>query len=405
MSGRRVFISFTLILSTLFLVSPRVMAQQEKVLYNFPAHGGGYPAGSLVFDGSGNLYGTGQAGGTLNLGSVFELKPSANGTWTGTTLHLFGSNLDGQSPASGLLIDSSGNLYGTTPLGGTLGDGTAYKLARTSNGGWKETVIYNFGTSAGDGLGPDGPLISDAAGNLYGTTGSSGSGGGAVFVLSPKAGGGWTEKIIYLANSIDVEGLVFDSTGNLYGTDLYHFGQVFKLTPNGDGTWSGHIVYNFKNTNDGLEPFGALAMDAQANLYGETYYGGTGTACYQNCGEVYELVRGSNGSYTKKTLHNFTDGADGSAPVGGVILDAAGNLYGVTMAGGDGPNCGGCGTIFELSPTSNGWSEKILHVFDSNGTDGYFPEAGLIFDNAGNLYGTAANGGVNNKGVVFEITP
>ncbi len=416
MCRARVICVFTLILSTLFIICGRAAAQQEKVLYRFPPGnlGGWGPEGSLVFDGHGNLYGTAAYGGPRNIGSIFELSPTTNGSWTGTTLHIFGNNPDGQRPASGLFVDPSGNLFGTTPFGGAFGGlqgyGMAFELTPTTDGTWTETVLHNFGSTSTDGQGPGGPFISDEAGNLYGTTGDGGpTGGGTVFVLAPKPGGGWVEKIIYSSTTLGVGGIVFDSAGNLYGVAGYSFGEVFKLSPNGDGSWRHETLFTFNRT-DGWEPSGPLAVDAEDNLYGETYYGGTGTACQYNCGLVFELVRGSDGRYTEKILHDFVNGVDGAGPRGGVILDAAGNLYGVTYTGGNGTNCvnylgQGCGTVFELSPTANGWREKILHAFNFDGTDGAEPYAGLIFDSSGNLYGTTYAGGANYGGTVFEITP
>jgi len=407
---------FTLILSTLFAICGRATAQQEKVLYSFPpsGYGGWGPEDSLVFDGNGNLYATAAYGGPLNVGTVFELTPTTSGAWTGTTLHTFGYLPDGQTPGSGLFVDFSGNVYGTTPFGGAFGGiegyGMAFELTPATGGTWTETVLHNFGSSSTDGQNPGGPFISDAAGNLYGTTGGGGpTGAGTVFLLAPKAGGGRIEKIIYSASSTGIGGIVFDSSGNLYGVEGYSFGEVFKLTPNGDGSWRHETLFTFNRT-DGSEPSGSLAVDTEGNLYGETYYGGTGTACQYNCGLVFELVRGSDGRYTEKILHNFVNGADGAGPRGSVILDAAGNLYGVTYTGGNGTNCvnylgQGCGTVFELSPTANGWREKILHAFNFDGIDGAEPYAGLIFDRAGNLYGTTYAGGENYGGTVFEITP
>jgi hypothetical protein len=415
MSVNKVSVAFILVLSTLLLVCESVAAQQEKVLYSLPAGnlGGWGSFASMAFDSKGNLYGTAAYGGPQNAGTVFELKQSADGTWPGTTLHTFGYLPDGQRPQAGVFVDPSGNLYGTTTSGGAFGasdggEGTAFELTPASNGTWTETILHSFGSSSTDGFSPGGPFIADAAGNLYGATSDGGPNlDGTVFVLAPKTGGGWTEKNIY---DQGMGGLVFDSAGNLYGVGtLGDFGTVLKLTPNGDGSWRHETLYTFNRT-DGYEPSGTLAVDAEGNIYGETFYGGTGTACQYNCGLVFELVRGSDGRYTEKILHNFQNGEDGAGPRGSVILDAAGNVYGVTYTGGNGANCitylgEGCGTVFELSPTANGWREKILHVFTWDGIDGANPLAGLIFDTAGNLYGTTYAGGANYGGVVFEITP
>ena len=399
----------------------------EKVLHGFGDGTDGInPPADLIFDTAGNLYGTTYEGGDYNYGTVFELTPTAGGGWTEKVLHSFNNNgTDGYYPLAGLIFDAAGNLYGTTWHGGTyneLGGGTVFELTPTAGGGWTETVLHSFGNGA-DGIGPEAGLIFDAAKvNLYGTTAGGGSYSvGTVFELTPTAGGGWTETVLYSFNDNGTDGweslagLIFDAAGNLYGTTwaggTYGGGTVFELTP--AGGWTEKVLHSFSWIGtDGFWPYAGLIIDAAGNLYGTTGAGGP-----SGWGMVFELTPTAGGGWTEKMLHSFPydNGTDGSQPVAGLIFDAVGNLYGTTEYGGTYSNCyGGCGTVFELTPAAGGgWTETVLHSF--NGTDGREPAAGLIFDAAGNLYGTTYYGGtygncsVHNQpaacGTAFELTP
>src|ERR1022692_2364418 len=255
----------------------------------------------------------------------------------------------------------------------------------------QEKVLHNFNHDGTDGWRPEAGLIFDAAGNLYGTTSQGGSSAvGAVFELTPAAGGTWTEKVLhsFLNDGTDgvnpVAGLIFDGAGNLYGTTYqggtYGDGTVFELTPAAGGTWTEQVLHNFNyDSTDGAGPHAGLIFDAAGNLYGTAASGGT-----YSYGTAFELTPAAGGTWTEKVLWNFGSGADGSYPQGGLIFDAAGNLHGTTTSGG----AHGPGTVFELMPAGGGtWSERVVHSF-GNGADGSGPYAGLIFDAAGNLYGT-----------------
>jgi uncharacterized repeat protein (TIGR03803 family) len=275
----------------------------------------------------------------------------------------------------------------------------------------QETILYSFGTTSTDGRNPYGNLIFDDAGNLYGTTANNGAfGGGTVFELSPVAGGGWTETSLHSFNPNTKDGyspfasLIFGATGNLYGTaakgGAHGGGTVFELSPNASGSWTEKTLHNFtqSSTTDGYDPQGNLVLDAAGNIYGTTDQGGP-----HSSGIAFELSPNGTGGYAEKLLHAFGASADdGNYPNSALIFDAAGNLYGTTEFGG----LHTYGTAFELIPEAGGkWTEKILHNFNNNGTDGYQPEAGLIFDAAGNLYGTTEYGGVNFAGAVIELKP
>jgi len=447
MRGKKFFIglrALAILAMTLLVTSTWAATyQNEKVLHSF-GHGtdGQYPYAGLISDAAGNLYGTTVSGGTYGDGMVFELSPAEGGGWTEQVLYSFCAQTncpDGDSPYASLIFDDAGNLYGTTAGGGnytaycpTSGCGTVFKLS-PAEGGWTETVLYSFGANGQyDGAWPEAGLIFDSAGNLYGTTVLGGTGSacggpyacGTVFELTPTAGGGWTEQVLHsFGNGTDGQyaysGLIFDASGNLYGTTSTGGtdgnGTVFELTPTAGGGWTGTVLYSFCSQigcADGSGPTAGLIFDAAGNLYGTTIYGGTYISCYNDyngCGTVFELTPTAGGDWTEQVLHNFGNGTDGYWLYGGLILDAAGNLYGTTADGGNGSYCQFqqqfCGTVFELTPTAGGgWTEQVLHNF-GNGTDGDAPAASLIFDAAGNLYGTTYEGGAQDNGTVFELTP
>lgn len=292
----------------------------EKILRDFGnGEDGPYPGGGLILDAAGNLYGmtTGNRGAcghspSTNCGAVFELMPRTTGHWAEKVLHLFSFNyIDGYAPTGSLVFDEAGNLYGGTPAGGTYDTGIAFRLSPVANGGWMEKVLYTF--YWGKGVNGSGPatLIRDAAGNLYGTAIYGGaSGWGAVFELSPAAGGTWTQTVL-------------------------------------------HSFY--PNTLDGGEPNPNLIFDNAGNLYGATQYGGSGQySCLTwgggnesaSCGTVFELIPAGNGVWNESILYNFGSWTDGWLPNSGVIRDAAGNLYGTTILKGT----AGGGVVFEIKP-------------------------------------------------------
>ncbi len=306
------------------------------------------PYAGLAIDPAGNLYGTTRAGGPPGQGTVFELAPAGGGVWTETLLHTFGStSTDGTSPYSPVVLDSAGSLYGTTLGGGTGRSGTVFKLVHGSNG-WKEKVIYNFVPDAeGDGgFNPYGGVILDSSGNLYGTTSSctcSYTNQGTVFELKHGPGGGFAEKVLHYFYDNGVDGydprasLAFDAKGNLYGTTqsggTLLAGTVFELSPTPSGNWKEKVIHNFSGyTTDGSQPLASVTFDTHGNLYSTTY--GAGTYGY---GIVFELSPATGGTWNEVILHNC-NGADCEGPLGAVALDATGNLYSAA------------GTVFEITP-------------------------------------------------------
>jgi len=406
----------TLAIFTLALLVTGTAAGQETVLHNFNDNGadGFSPWGGLIFDKAGNLYGTTVYGGTNGSGVMFELTPKGGGNWTETVLHNFGSGTDGTFPYGTLIFDAAGNLYGTTELGGLHGYGTVFEMMPKAKGVWKEKVLYNF--NAGNGKDAGGPLagvIFDGSGNLYGTSELGGVYSyGTVFALMPKAGGGWKEKVLHSFNSNGKDGnfpnagLIVDKSGNLFGTTLEGgvsgLGAVFEVAPKAGGGWKETVLHSFNsNGTDGYFPFASLIFDGSGNLYGATSVGGN-----QSGGTVFELTPEAGGKWKEKILYNFAY-AIGSDPFGALIFDGSGNLYGTTGAGGTFTY----GTAFELTLQKTGkWTETVLHNFNDDGTDGYDPHPGLIFDASGNLYGTTYSGGASTSctggcGTVFEIKP
>jgi uncharacterized repeat protein (TIGR03803 family) len=348
-------------------------------LASFNITDGQYPRAGLIMDGSGNLYGTTYAGGTYGDGTVFEL---AQGSGTISALASF-DGTNGAKPYAGVILDASGNLYGTTYWGGAYNDGTVFELAQGSG---TITTLASFNNT--DGASPSAGLILDASGNLYGTTywgGAPFRGHGTVFEL---AQGSCTITTLAAFNSTDgagPEGLIRDNNGNLFGTTVgggaSSAGTVFELV---HGTSTITTLASFDGA-DGSSPIG-LIMDGSGNLYSSTEYGGP-----SGIGTVFELAQGSG---TISVLASL-EAPNGSAPYAGLIRDSSGNGYGTTSSGG----ASNAGTLFELAKGTGTLS--VLASF--NGTDGANPDDGLIMDSSGNLYGTTAGGGISGSGTIFEL--
>jgi len=353
-----------LLMWTALAGTPWLRAQTYTILHKFNVVRGANPVAGVIMDSTGNLYGTTALGGNANFGVVYKVTPSG----MLTLLHNFSGGADGASPLSGLVRDPADNLYGTAPRGGLTtgicapaGCGVVYEINKAS----KQTVLYRF-TGGNDGGVPVGSLILDPAGNLYGTTEFGGAGGQGV---------------------------------------------VFKLDTAGHET----VLYNFTGGSDGGAPLAGLVRDGVGNLYGTTANGGNaGGVCAKatlipGCGVVFKL----DPTNTETVLYRFTGGPDGGVPSASLTLDASGNLYGATLGGGisSGPcavlpnSIPGCGVLFELS----GSSYHVRYAF-TGGTDGAKPAAALTLDGAGNLYGATVYGGMTTGacgssgcGVVFEL--
>jgi uncharacterized repeat protein (TIGR03803 family) len=398
-SGKALFVLGTLMLSLCVAAAQST----EQVLYSFAGSGdGSQPAAGLVFDSSGNLYGTTEFGGAYGYGCVFELMPAQGGGLTESVLYSFTGGNDGAYPVSPVISDAVGNLYGTTQYGGMYGgNGTAFELMKSA--GWAVNTLWSFGS--GDGGLPEGGLAFDQTGNLYGTLDTGGThNAGAVFKLTPKAGR-WTRKIIHnfggKSGARPWAGVTLDAAGNVYGTALYDgpgevgAGIVFKLAPVGKA-WKFSIIYNLKKGGaGGGGPFGGVIFDPTGNLYGTTYGEASCPAT------VFKLLPSVKGPWTPSVLFTF-DGADGCQTYGPVAMDNAGNLYGVTASGGN--NNSNAGTVFELTK-ANGYALNTLYNFQGS-PDGSFPEfMGVVLDTGGNIYGTTYTGGAFGLGTIFEVSP
>jgi uncharacterized repeat protein (TIGR03803 family) len=423
--GFQFIVSYAVLLAVVYgflATAPAFAAPQSHVLHRFRGNDGEFPYyGNLIFDTSGNLYGTTYYGGNFGAdcgygcGTVFKLAPG-NGKWTETVLYAFQDNgQDGYFPIGDLAIDAAGNLYGTTTEGGPYSVGTVFMLAPNADGSYSETVIYSFCSVQNclDGQWPEAGLILDATGNLYGTTSGGGDVyGGVVFKLSPGGSGAWKEKVLYsLVGSYEggsFAGVTFDQAGNLYGTtkggSCFTGGTVFKLSPRKQADWYYTLLYKFsQGGKDGACPSASVVLDPAGNLYSTTSSGGN-----YDVGVVFKLAPRPHGQWKETVLHSFNIN-DGAQPYAGLVRDA-GNLYGTLAFGGR----NGLGSVFKLTPTRHGpgpeWAiEKVLLNFD--GEDGIYPFSGLTLDAAGNLYGATYYGGnlsdcdYTGCGVIFEITP
>jgi len=335
-------------------------AQTFAVIHNFTGGpDGAYPYAGLTVDAAGNLYGTTTAGGYTQggcspsgCGTVFKMKQAGSG-WVLTPLFTFGGGPEGFDSQARVVFGPNGTLYGTTTMGGYEDSGLVFNLTPPASAchsvlcPWSEHLLYGFTgrNGLGDGANPEyGDLAFDASGNIYGTTFGGGSGA---------------------------------------------FGTVFKLSPSGGG-WTENILYSFNGPPDGASPFGGVIFDSSGNLYGTTNGGGSVQHCgYYGCGTVYQLTRAGSG-WTDTVLYTFEDGIDGAQPYGGVIFGPSGGLYSTTSEGG--ANNGG--TVFQLSDVSGAWQLTTVRSFMGAGA----PEAGLVMDSAGNLYGTTLSS-------VYELTP
>jgi uncharacterized repeat protein (TIGR03803 family) len=373
-------------------------AQTYKVIHNFTVNGGATPYSGPVFDRFGNMWGTDYTGGSYGSGGVYKLSRQGS-SWSYTLVYSLKGVTDGAGPAFGTLaIGPKGMLFGTTEGGGYFG--TAFAVCPYSNCARTESVVHSFGMGT-DGAEPVGGVVFDSAGNFYGTTLLGGTyGNGTVYEATP-SGKGFTTRVIYSfgADTTDAlnpaAGVTVDAQGNLYGTTSFGgangIGAIYKLSPSASG-WTESVLYSFKGLDDAQNPVGGLILDPSGNLYGTTFDGGVNGG-----GIVYQLSP-SGGRWTFTTLYSFTGGYGG--PYNKLTLDAKGNLYGAL----NGESVYGYGSVFKLTPGTSGWTYTDLYDF-TNGTDGGLPYGSVAVDSAGNVFGTAVTGGSNNQGVVFEITP
>ena len=422
-------------------------AQSTKVLYSFqgPPTDGAAPAAGLISDRAGNLYGTTQYGGNgtctsstypAGCGTVFKLSPPASkgGPWVETILHHFQGSADGAYPLAALIFDKAGNLYGEAALGGSSGFGTVFKLTRTTskNSAWTQTILYNFLGSPVDGSLPQGGLIFDATGNLFGTTREGGAGAnddgcGTAFELSPPAtsGGTWAEAVLYTFTGNTkvggyngcwpITGVILDQKGNVYGTTLtggtgfnypLSLGIIFQLAPptNPGDPWTESVLYNFGGGGSS-----GLIMDGKGSLYGSEGGGGRNLCDPSKgtlCGDVFQLVPPAqiSGTWTYNDIYDFQLANNSNLPIGNLISGRMGTLVGATI-----------NSVYKLVPPSSQsgqWTETVFQAFTPS-TDGA-RAAGVIFDPAHlGFFGTTSNGGPGTCtgnwgpgcGTVYQVVP
>lgn len=384
---------------------PGSAASGEQVLYSFTGgNDGGNAATGLVLDKQGNLYGTTVIGGPYMCGTVFKLAPQASPPWKETVLHNFTCYGDGKSPHGGVTFDPQGNLDGTTVAGGSGGPctsdgcGVVYQLTSQT-----ENVLHSF-TAGDDGFGPGGGVVFDKKGNVYGTTPDGGSGYVGVVYEVSQSGTQWHERVIHTFTGGSDGGvgslgpLLIDPSSNLYGVaeegGTYSAGTVFKMSRVSKKKWKLTTLYAFKGGSDAASPYGGVISDAKGNLYGTTYYGGT-----NGLGTVYELIHKSGSKYRERVLYSFKGGSDGSSSTTTLSFGPSGDLYGTTSMGGG--TCD-CGTIFKVNPKTG--KEKVLHAFGS-GNDGAYPYYGMAKDSSGNFYGSTVAGGSHGQGAIFKFAP
>lgn len=433
-------VTFALVCVVMFaatiMAASAVQAQTFTLLHTFTGGpDGGSPIAGLTEDSAGNLYGTAAGGGSGNClfhacGTVYKVVHRGSG-WLTTPIYSFAGPPDGGTPIGRVILGPDGALYGTTTGGGTgscsvsgiLGCGTVFKLqppltvCKSTLCPWRETVLYSF-ASQSDGDFPQAEIAFDQAGNLYGTTYRGGTGSctngqftgcGTVFKLTHNPDGSWSKSTLYSLQGypndgqLPQAGVTLDRAGNIYGTTEYGgtncypdlgCGIVFELTPSGSG-WTETVLHFFTGGADGNYPYGGLIFDNQGNLYGTASNGGLGR------GTVYAFSPGQSG-WNFAVLYGFS-GNEANSPYSTLTVDAAGSLYGGSEAGG----AYGFGTVYKLTPSTGGWIYSTLHSFDSNGSNGFFPEGVVVLDAVGNVYGTASEGPYPfpNAGTIFEITP
>ena len=387
--------------SVLLLVLTHALAQGQtfSVIHTFNGNDGSWPTGNLVHDAAGNFFGTTIYGGANNCGTIFEMDSAGNVT----VLYSVPYSDYCSGPRAGVIRDRAGNLYGTA-IGPPTHNGYIFKLDTAGN----FTTLYTF-TGGADGSGPESSsLVRDPLGNLYGTTNGGGtSNTGTVFQLNAISGSLTTLHTFNPSGGDGASpyaGLVRDKSGNLYGTTAYGgllycsrptgCGTVFKL----DTTGKERVLHNFApKQGDGAFPKSALVLDSEGNLYGTTSEGGD-DSCLGGCGTIFKI----DATGKETVLYAFTGSADGLDPITPLTRDAAGNLYGTTA----GDFLSVHGTVFKLDTKG---VFTTLYTF-TGGSDGSFPNTGLVFDKAGNLFGTAEWGGdqtcinISGCGVIFEIS-
>lgn len=375
-------------------------AQTLVTLVNFNGTNGQFPTAGLIADGNGDLFGTTLAGGSTLSGNVFEVAKSTGGFATAPTTLADFDGINFAYPTAGLATDSNGNLFGTTDFGGAYGAGNVFEIAKGTTGFAAITTLVSFNGT--NGQNPVGGLTVDSTGNLFGTTEYGGSGYGNAYEVANSTSGYATTPTTLASFDGNTDyypfsNLLIDSAGNLFGTTEY--GGVYGNVFEIAKTTTGYAAPVTIANFDGTTaayPFAGLVADANGDLFGTTANGGT-----SNDGTVFEIVKTTSGYTSTPTILVTFNGTNGANPNAGLIMDSNGSLFGTTEAGG----ASGAGTVFEVAKTSSGFAATPTVVISFDGASGGGDVlGGLIADSSGNLYGTTAEGGSSSDGTVFEIT-
>ena len=394
-----------LVLTCVGLGLPTTVFGGTNVIYSFAGdEDGEYADTDLETDSAGNIYGTTVLGGDFGGGTVFRLSSTPAG-WVHTVLYSFTGGADGGEPYKGVTLDREGNLYGTAVTGGSGscegGCGVVYKLTKSGET-WTQTVIHAF-TGGDDGSGPGARVTVDRRG-IYGMAPTGGAYGVGTIYKIHQVAGAWSFRVIHTFTGGDdgatgSAGRMILRRGRLCGAattgGAHGSGVIFELSPRAVGEWDFRTIYAFNGQPDGSFPYGALLFGPSGKIYGTTYYGGA-----NGIGAVYELSQRRLGEWTENVIYSFQEGTDGNSPISNLVFDPAGNLYGTTSEGGLGR-----GTIFKLTPIGGGqWTETVVHAF-AGPPDGSFAYNGMVVDRSGNFYGATVHGGMNDDGSVYKFTP
>jgi uncharacterized repeat protein (TIGR03803 family) len=379
------------------------------VTFNDPSNdaNGRFPDGSLIADANGDLFGTTSEGGANGQGTVFEIAKTATGYASTQTVLVAFNVANGFRPEAGLIADATGDLFGTTIGGGPNDGGTVFEIVKTPTGyASTQTVLVSFNNPDGSTPG-SGSLIADANGDLFGTTDVGGNGGTVFEIAKTPTGYASTPTTLVSfngANGANPEAnLIADANGDLFGTTFqgggFEDGTVFEIAKTGAGYASTPTTLFVFDGAHGAGPFGGLIADANGDLFGTTADGGADNF---NFGAVFEIAKTASGYASTPTILLTFNSFNGQTPGGSLIADANGDLFGTTSRGGS----GGDGTVFEIQKTAAGYASTPIELASFNGTNGAVPEAGLIADANGDLFGTTDGGSPDGHdiGTVFEIT-
>jgi len=395
-------------LAPLFVIALSLVtatATTTDIIFSFEGGNGEYADTDLEVDSAGNIYGTTVLGGDHGGGTVFQLTSTPNG-WVQNVLYSFTGGADGGEPYKGVSIDREGNLYGTAVTGGSGscegGCGVVYKLTN-SGGTWTQTVIHAF-TGGDDGSGPGARVTVDPRGNVYGMTPTGGAYGlGTIYKIHPN-GSSWDFKVIHTFTG------GADGSSGSAGRMLLSQRRLYGAATTG-GNYGGGVVFELTPTTVGEwdfktlysfhgEPDGSFPYGALLRTASGKFYGTTYYGGENGIGTVYELSPRQTGEWNERILYSFQNGSDGNSPISNLVRDAAGNLYGTTSEGGL-----GSGTIFKLSPSGGGqWTESVVHAF-AGSPDGSSSYNGMVVDPFGNFYGATVHGGTSDDGSVYQFTP